>query len=125
VDRQIWERQHSIIAKIRLNENVVTGWEWKPYRVDRDSLRPTAIHGDGATKFKEHFTTISKRIPHTSKWFYERAVDNLLKRELITIWNYTKKTKGRFLLQKIRDVRLRHIRILSGALRSKLHRFWT
>jgi poly-gamma-glutamate synthesis protein (capsule biosynthesis protein) len=124
VDRQIWERQHSIIAKICLSKSAVTDWEWKPYRVDRDCLWPTPVHGDGAAKFEEHFSTISKRIPQASKWFYEKAVDNLLKRELITIWNYTKKTKGRFLLQKIRDIRLRHMRILIGALLSKLHRFW-
>ena len=125
VDRQIWKRQHSIIAKIRLNKNAVTDWEWMPYRVDRDRLWPTLIHGDGSAKFEEHFSTISKRIPQASKWFYEEAVDNLLKRELLTIWNYTKKTKGRFLLQKIKDIRLRHIRILTGALWSKLYRLWS
>ena len=125
VDRQIWERQHSIIAKIRLNKNAVTSWEWRPYRVDRDCFWPTPLYGDGAAKFEEHFSAISKRIFQVSKWFYKEAGGNLLRRELVTIWNYTKQTKGRFLLQKIRDVRLRHIRIFAGALRSKLHRFWS
>ena len=120
VDQQIWERQHSIIAKICLDKNAVTDWEWKPYRVDRDRLWPTLIDGEGAAKFERHFSTISKRIPQAAKWFYEKAVDNLLKRELITIWNYTKKTNGKFLLKIIRNVRLRHIKILSGALKRKV-----
>ena len=120
VEKKIKERLLTIAVKINFDKKDIREWDIIPFENEKTSLVPLTLEKAEKESFVKKFELLSNRICQGGNWYYSEAADNLIKREIHTIWQLTKESGGFFLLKKIRDLKMRHFKILFSSIGSKL-----
>ncbi|MDQ7818394.1 MAG: CapA family protein [Melioribacteraceae bacterium] len=115
-NKKIEERLQSIAIIIQVDHEQLLNWEIIPFKNEKNTLFPIKITKNELSTYSNHFELISKRIGNAGEWFYKNALSNIFPREIKTIMKLSRETKGIFFLKFIKNIKLRHFKMLFGHL---------
>jgi poly-gamma-glutamate synthesis protein (capsule biosynthesis protein) len=109
-----WKDRHeSIVLTVSFFGTTIEGWSALPISLKSDGIPYHASTQDGRL-ILEQLRQRSNQIGKDTLEFYRQAVGNVLKREIYTYIRLTRQHGVRFLVGRLRSIRIRHIRLLFG-----------
>jgi poly-gamma-glutamate capsule biosynthesis protein CapA/YwtB (metallophosphatase superfamily) len=118
VSKKLEERLTSIAIKVIFNKNSIVEWNIIPFKNTKGSLIPSPMNQTSKKVFNKKFNILCKRVKE-DRWYYSEAINNISSREFSTNLDLLKKTKGLYFLKIIKNIKLRHLKILVNALFNK------
>jgi len=115
-------RAEAMILRCRFGKAGLAGWEMVPAQIGTD-LAPKSAEGEDATRITRRFEAFSKPLAGDGlKALDLKALTGsvLLDHESRVLWHHIRRFHFGYVLGRLKNIRLRHIRMLLGSVR---HRF--
>jgi poly-gamma-glutamate synthesis protein (capsule biosynthesis protein) len=120
--KEAWQQSHwSGVLQVDFDHDKIVSHDFLPVIIDEDMhTRPATA--DEAETIRLHLATLSEENALDGSLYYNNAVANIWQREVKAVWRRLRLHGLKGLWEVIRTVKVRHFKMLFGALRNDRHK---